>query len=413
MPEDTSRRPASSVFEIGHWRFDTVSRDLTDGIRTRRLTPKAAAVLKMLADADGQVVTRFELLDRVWPDMDVCEEALTHSVAEIRRAMGGKSARQTLQTVHGTGYRVRASIRAVLGDEPPQSAAVDEEFCLEAYLDYVEARRVCERHGERALGQAVELCGAAAARAPRCAPILSEFAGLTAMRQLYCEGGGPDLQDALGIADTAVSLQPNLACGHVSRGVVLAALGRRSDACAAFNKAIVRDPLDFQAHYHYARALFAFRALPQAAQMAERAAELRPDDYRPLVLAATSRSVLGEPKQAHAATVTGLARLRLLLASGSAGARAESALGIFLALDNQHEEARHSIWAHESSRDAMLYYGVAAHAALGDVDTALDRLERVVDNGFRHADWLRADPTLEPLRSSARFKRLMVALDPA
>ena len=88
-------------------------------------------------------------------------------------------------------------------------------------------------------------------------------------------------------------------------------------------------------------------------------------------------------------------------------------MGVFLALNGQHEEARDSISAYESSHDAMLYYGVAAYAALGDVDTALDRLERVVDHGFRHADWLRADPTLEPLRPSARFRRLMAALDPA
>ena len=412
MPEDTSRHHTPTVFQIGHWRLDTTSRDLTDGVRTRRLTPKAAAVLTALVDAGGQVMTRTELLDRVWPDVDVCEEVLTHSVAEIRRAMGGRDARRTIETVHGTGYRLRTSIRAVQGDEPPQSAAVDAEFCLEAYLDYVDARRLCEREGERALGKAVELCGAAAARAPRCASILSELAALTAMRRLYCEGGDPELEDALSVADTAINLQPHLACGHVSRGVVLTALGRSSGACAAFNNAIVRDPLDFQAHYHYARALFAFRALPLAARMAERAADLRPDDYRPLFLVATSRSVLGEPEEARTAAASGLARLRLQFASGSAGARAESALGIFLALDNRHEEARRSISAHESSRDAMLYYGVAAHAALGDVDTALDRLERVVDRGFRHADWLRADPTLEPLRKSARFRRLMAALDP-
>ncbi|MEO1088512.1 MAG: serine/threonine-protein kinase, partial [Acidobacteriota bacterium] len=35
-----------------------------------------------------------------------------------------------------------------------------------------------------------------------------------------------------------------------------------------------------------------------------------------------------------------------------------------------------------------------AYAALGEIKTALDRLERVVERGFRHVDWLRADPTL-------------------
>ncbi len=413
MRQSTPRQSDATVFRIDGWQFDVAARDLTDGVRTRRLTPKAAAVLSVLAEADGQVVTRAELLDRVWPEIDICEEALTHSVAEIRRAMGDGGARRVIETVHGTGYRVRRALRADPGDVPPQPLDGEEDFDLDAYLDCREARRMCERDGERALGRAVELCATAVARAPRCTPILSEFAALTAMRRLYTGDGHAGLEDALSGADRAVALRPDLACGHISRGVVLAALGRKAASCAAFNQAIMRDPQDFQAHYDYARALFAFGALAQAARLAEYAAVLRAHDFRPLFMAAASWSALGEAGRAGSAALAGLSRLRPQLLSGEAGSRAESALGLFLALTGRYDEAYRTIADHESKRDSMLYYGVAAYAALGEVDTALDRLERVVDHGFRHADWLRADPTLAPLRNSPRYKRLMAALDPA
>lgn len=410
MLEMTPQRGAATALQIGQWQFDNVARDLTDGVRTRRLTPKAAAVLAALAEAEGQVVTRTDLLDRVWPDTDVCEEALTHSVAEIRRAMDDKGAQRILETVHGTGYRLRCPIRPVQGDFHLQAAERAEDFDLDAYLDYSEARRLCEHEGERALGRAVALCGTAVARAPRCASILSEFAILTAMHRLYAEGGDAKLEDALSVADRATGLKPQLACGHRSRGVVLAGLGQKSDACTAFNRAIQCDPQDFQAHYHYARALFAFGDFSRAARMAECAAALRPDDYRPLFLAATSRSALGEPDRARSGAVTGLARLSLHFATGGGGSRAESALGLFLALAGRHEDAHRSIAAHESKRDSMLYYGVAAYSALGEVDTALDRLERIIDRGFRHRAWLESDPTLKPLRRSPRYKRLIAPL---
>ena len=45
MREASSRPIETKIFEIDRWRFDTAARDLGDGIRSRRLTPKAAAVL--------------------------------------------------------------------------------------------------------------------------------------------------------------------------------------------------------------------------------------------------------------------------------------------------------------------------------------------------------------------------------
>ena len=49
---------------------------------------KPMAVLECLAAAGGDVVTRNELFDTVWPGVIVTDDALTQCVVELRKAFG-------------------------------------------------------------------------------------------------------------------------------------------------------------------------------------------------------------------------------------------------------------------------------------------------------------------------------------
>ena len=61
--------------------------------------------------------------------------------------------------------------------------------------------------------------------------------------------------------------------------------------------------------------------------------------------------------------------------------------------------------------DAMLLYNVACmYSLLGKPEDALSCLERAVDKGFGHKEWIEHDPDLNPLRSDARFQSLADAL---
>ena len=95
------------MFRLGEWSVDPATRRLSRGEQEMRLTPKAMAVLAALHAAKGQVLSRSELLDRVWPDVTVGEEVLTHAIAEIRRALDDKAREpQYVETVHKSGYRL-------------------------------------------------------------------------------------------------------------------------------------------------------------------------------------------------------------------------------------------------------------------------------------------------------------------
>src|SRR5262245_14403495 len=78
------------------------------------LEPKAVDVLLFLIERTGQLVSKQELLDRVWKDVAVTDNALTRVVAQLRRALGDEAKRaRYIETVPTRGYRFVATVERV------------------------------------------------------------------------------------------------------------------------------------------------------------------------------------------------------------------------------------------------------------------------------------------------------------
>ncbi len=78
-------------------------------------------VLVALANADGQVVSRQSMLDQVWPNQVVSDDALTTVISTLRRQLGDDRRQpRYIETVPKRGYRLVESPRAL---EPPREAA--------------------------------------------------------------------------------------------------------------------------------------------------------------------------------------------------------------------------------------------------------------------------------------------------
>jgi DNA-binding winged helix-turn-helix (wHTH) protein/predicted ATPase len=92
---------------------------LSRGTQEVHLTPKALVLLRVLAERAGQVVTKSELLQEVWPRVVVTEASLTTCIQELRNALQD-DARQPryIETVHRRGYRFLGRT-----DEPQESIA--------------------------------------------------------------------------------------------------------------------------------------------------------------------------------------------------------------------------------------------------------------------------------------------------
>ena len=92
---------------FGRFRFDFAQRELSLGGDPVRLGGRALDILAVLASAKGNVVTKDELLTRVWPGVVVEENNLQVQISALRRALDEKDSGEChLVTVPGRGYRL-------------------------------------------------------------------------------------------------------------------------------------------------------------------------------------------------------------------------------------------------------------------------------------------------------------------
>lgn len=100
---------------IGECTVDVPLREITaPGARhPLRVTPKSMAVLLVLVENAGRVVTRDTLIARVWPGTLPTDDVLTQAVTQLRKAFGEKrGSTRYIETIAKSGYRLRASVQA-------------------------------------------------------------------------------------------------------------------------------------------------------------------------------------------------------------------------------------------------------------------------------------------------------------
>src|SRR5690554_4700457 len=70
------------------------------------LEPKTFLVLLYLIEHRDRLVEKGELLDAIWKDVTVTENALTREIAKLRKSLADDpKAAKYIQTVHTRGYR--------------------------------------------------------------------------------------------------------------------------------------------------------------------------------------------------------------------------------------------------------------------------------------------------------------------
>jgi len=168
------------------------------------LGSRAFDVLMVLIEAGGDLVTKDEILSRVWPGMVVEEHSLQFHISALRKVLGED--RDFIKTISGRGYRFVADITAHAGEQeglPGRGAA------LPAPLTGAETLTNLPAPTSELIGREVELSEASAL--------------LTAHRLVTLVGAGGIGKTRLGLA-AARYLRPNFA-----DGVWVAELGPLSD----------------------------------------------------------------------------------------------------------------------------------------------------------------------------------------
>jgi len=107
---------ADRQFAFGLFRFAARTGQLwrRDGSEAK-LTPRAAAVLNVLAERAEELVTKQELLERVWGGTAVGDDALTSCIQELRGALGDDArCPRTIETRHRRGYRLMVPVTSIV-----------------------------------------------------------------------------------------------------------------------------------------------------------------------------------------------------------------------------------------------------------------------------------------------------------
>ena len=112
MKADVPRRPAGhNRYTFGPFFLDEHARILSRGGEMLSLPPKAVETLLVLVEQAGQVVTRDELLERVWPGSFVEPNNLAQQVSMVRDALEDRGHRpRYVETVSRRGYRFVAPV---------------------------------------------------------------------------------------------------------------------------------------------------------------------------------------------------------------------------------------------------------------------------------------------------------------
>jgi predicted ATPase/DNA-binding winged helix-turn-helix (wHTH) protein len=116
------------------------------------LRPKTFAVLRMLVERPGRLVTKDEIWSTVWRGAAVTDDTLTKSIRELRSALGDDaSVPRFIETVHRRGFRWLGSPEGPVPADhaAPAPAAVDHVVGRERELDELRARLDEAQRGRR------------------------------------------------------------------------------------------------------------------------------------------------------------------------------------------------------------------------------------------------------------------------
>jgi len=89
--------------------FDEASLLLTIAGKPVELERRPQLLLALLLAHAGEIVTKDEILDALWPGREVSEASLTNCMARLRQSLGDLG-HDAIRTVHGYGYRFAADV---------------------------------------------------------------------------------------------------------------------------------------------------------------------------------------------------------------------------------------------------------------------------------------------------------------
>lgn len=108
------------IFRFDDFELDTERRELRRAGRPRAVQPRVFAMLEYLIRHADRVVSKAELLEKLWPGLIVTDASVQRAISLARDAIGDKGSR--IRTMPKQGYRFVAPVRT---ERPPVETTKD------------------------------------------------------------------------------------------------------------------------------------------------------------------------------------------------------------------------------------------------------------------------------------------------
>ena len=114
------------IYRFAGFELDLARVELRAKGRVRPLEPQVFSLLALLVENRDRLVSREEIIEKVWDGRVVTDAAVASRIKSLRQAIGDDGKRQDLvRTLHGQGFRFVAPVRAVPDAAPaPAQEAV-------------------------------------------------------------------------------------------------------------------------------------------------------------------------------------------------------------------------------------------------------------------------------------------------
>jgi adenylate cyclase len=174
---------------------------------------------------------------------------------------------------------------------------------MEAYEAYLRGRQLVGQFSQRTILQAPDFFRRAIALEPGFAQAHAGLADALAQQAQWRFARASEvLPEGTVAANRALDLAPDLAEAHLAQGHLRSVAGDAEGARRAFERALELNPGLFDAWHYYARDCYSRGEYARAAELFQRAHRVRPDDFTPLIFAASSLRALGDEEGARVLT---------------------------------------------------------------------------------------------------------------
>ncbi len=302
------------------------------------------------------------------------------------------------------------ALRVVISDEEKRAIEKVATANVQAYDYYLRGRKFFHQHRRTSIEFARQMFTRAIEIDPKYARAYAGIADCCSILYMYFDARESNLKQADSASRKALELDPQLAEAHSAMGLAFSLSKQFAEANREFEKAMELDPKLYEAPYFYGRACLAQGKSFEAAPLFEKAAQLRPEDYQAPTFLASAYAGQGRIHEASKASRRAVAVIEEWLDLNPDDARALN-LGATI-WSNLGETDRALEWARRSlvidPEDPQLLYNVACvYAIEGMKEDAISCLERAIDKGYGHREWLLHDSDLNSLRSDKRFQALL------